>query len=190
MQTSDNEGPSLEQQLKDSRVIAGSALETLIKQNQDFSILDPSELHDDLPFPLWLRVFVRKTHPEIDFSGGKVRISAYHERDSLLHDPSSGPPRGPSRRRDVQALFQGIVDFGDQPCWPRPAKEPVMPANVAITQDTSNPYSESDIAINPGNVQQIIAASNANAGSTQAQYWSHDGGSHLDRQQLAHGQYR
>jgi hypothetical protein len=51
-----------------------------------------------------------------------------------------------------------------------------MPANVAITQDTSNPYSESDIAINPGNLQQIIASSNANNGSTMAQYWSHDAG--------------
>ena len=62
-------GPSLEQQLKDSRVIAGSALETLIKRNQDFSILAPSELQDTLPFPLWLRVFFRKAHPELDFSG-------------------------------------------------------------------------------------------------------------------------
>ena len=51
-----------------------------------------------------------------------------------------------------------------------------MPANVAITQDTANPYSESDITINPYNVSQIIAASNANNGTTQAQYWSHDAG--------------
>jgi len=65
-------GPSLEQQLKDSRVIPGSALETLIKQNQDFSILDPGEINDDGPFPLWLRVYVRKSHPEIKFSGGKT----------------------------------------------------------------------------------------------------------------------
>ena len=66
-------GPSLEQQLKDSRVIPGSALETLIKQNQDFSILDPSELNDGGPFPLWLRVYVRKSHPELTFSGTPIR---------------------------------------------------------------------------------------------------------------------
>ena len=71
--TASHRGPSLEQQLKDSRVIAGSALETLIKQNQDFSILDPSELNDGGPFPLWLRVYVRKTHPELTFSGTPVR---------------------------------------------------------------------------------------------------------------------
>jgi hypothetical protein len=72
-QTASHQGPSLEQQLKGSGVIAGSALELLIKQNQDFSILDPSEFDDDLGFPLWLRVFVRKTHPEITFSGTPIR---------------------------------------------------------------------------------------------------------------------
>jgi hypothetical protein len=51
-----------------------------------------------------------------------------------------------------------------------------MPANVAITQDTSSPYSESDIRFNPNNLQQIIAASNANLASTEGQYWSADGG--------------
>jgi hypothetical protein len=51
-----------------------------------------------------------------------------------------------------------------------------MPANVAITQDTANPYSEADIRINPNNLLQIIAASNANNGASQAQYWSSDGG--------------
>jgi hypothetical protein len=71
-QTASRQRPSLEQQLKDSRVIEGSALETLIKKNQDFSILDPGELNDGGPFPLWLRVYVRKSHPEIKFSGGKT----------------------------------------------------------------------------------------------------------------------
>lgn len=51
-----------------------------------------------------------------------------------------------------------------------------MPTNIAISQDTSNPFSECDIRINPSNTQQIIAGSNANNGSTQAQYWSNDGG--------------
>ena len=52
-----------------------------------------------------------------------------------------------------------------------------MSANVAITQDTANPYSESDIAIYPSNVQQIIAVSNANDNLLQLPvYWSHDAG--------------
>jgi hypothetical protein len=72
-QTASLRGPTLEQQLKGSGVTPGSALEALIKQNQDFSILDPSELNDGGPFPLWLRVYVRKSHPELTFSGTPVR---------------------------------------------------------------------------------------------------------------------
>jgi len=59
-----------------------------------------------------------------------------------------------------------------------------MPTNVAISQDTTNPFSESDISINPGNLRQIIAGSNSNAASTQAQYWSNDGGATWNQSSL------
>jgi hypothetical protein len=62
--------PSLETQLTD--VIPGSALEQLIKQNQDFSMLAPGEVNDHFAFPPWLRVWWRKIHPELDFSGPNV----------------------------------------------------------------------------------------------------------------------
>jgi hypothetical protein len=64
--------PSLDQQLRALKVRPGSALEALIKENQDFSMLEPGEAQDGLPFPLWLRVYVRKKHPEIPFSPPKV----------------------------------------------------------------------------------------------------------------------
>src|SRR5947209_17862733 len=53
-----------------------------------------------------------------------------------------------------------------------------MPANVAISQDNTQPYSEADIRANYYNPQQIIAGSNQNSGNPdpQAQYWSDDGG--------------
>jgi hypothetical protein len=96
------QGPPLEQQLIDARVIAGSKLEQLIKQNQDFSILDPSEFDDDLGFPLWLRVYVRRTHPEITFSGTPIRyplilkeILSYMVRHQDL--PEVLPPAQPSK---------------------------------------------------------------------------------------------
>lgn len=63
--------PSIEEQLGASNIRRGSALEQLVKDNQNFTLLRPEEAHDDLGFPLWLRVFVRKAHPEIDF-GPKV----------------------------------------------------------------------------------------------------------------------
>ena len=59
--------PSLEEQLSALKVKRGSALEQVIKDNQDFGLLRPEEAHDNLGFPLWLRVYARKTHPEIDF---------------------------------------------------------------------------------------------------------------------------
>lgn len=64
--------PSLEEQLSGLQVKRGSTLETLIKNNQDFQMLRPEEANDDLGFPLWLRVYFRKAHPEMDFSGGGV----------------------------------------------------------------------------------------------------------------------
>ena len=56
--------PSLETQLREARVVHGSKLEQLIRDNQDFSLLHPGEAEDGLPVPLWLRVHWRKLHPD------------------------------------------------------------------------------------------------------------------------------
>jgi|GEM_PF-2407159 len=69
--------PSVEQQLIDAKVTPGSALDRLIRENQDFGMLFPSEANDKLRLPLWLRVYWRKHHPEIDY---------------LPNDPSGGYP--------------------------------------------------------------------------------------------------
>jgi hypothetical protein len=91
--------PSLEEQLSALNVQHGSALEQLIKDNQDFSMLRPEEVNDDLGFPPWLRVYVRKTHPEIDF-GPNVgyplilkEVLAYMLRHQDL--PGGPPPTKP-----------------------------------------------------------------------------------------------
>jgi len=62
--------PSLEEQLEASRVIPGSALERLIRENQDFDRLSPDEAYDKLRLPPWLRVYWRKQHPEIQPAPG------------------------------------------------------------------------------------------------------------------------
>jgi hypothetical protein len=64
--------PTVEEQLAASKVVHGSALEALVRANQDFSILAPEEANDGLPFPPWLRVYIRKTHPELPFTGPRV----------------------------------------------------------------------------------------------------------------------
>jgi hypothetical protein len=64
--------PSVDSQLRASNVRPGSALDKLIRNHQDLSILRPDEVDDNLPFPPWLRVYWRKSHPELDFSGPRV----------------------------------------------------------------------------------------------------------------------
>ena len=60
--------PTVQEQLEKSRVQSGSALERLILENQDFSVLNPKEATDHLRIPLWLRVLYRKNHPNDRFS--------------------------------------------------------------------------------------------------------------------------
>src|SRR5438093_485830 len=71
--------PSLEQQLANDKVSPGSALEKLIRDSQDFSVLHPQEINDKLGLPPWLRVYWRKGHPEFQYSpddpaGGYPRV--------------------------------------------------------------------------------------------------------------------
>jgi hypothetical protein len=87
--------PSLEEQLGNVR--RGSALESLIRDNQDFSLLDPSEADDGIPFPPWLRVYVRKGHPEVKFSGSPVGYPLLLERvlAYMMRNQDAPTGRGP-----------------------------------------------------------------------------------------------
>jgi hypothetical protein len=95
--------PSLEQQLADAKVIPGSALDSLIRSNQDFSMLWPREANDRLRIPPWLRVHWRKNHPEArysenDPSGGYPM--ALHELYEWMirHQDLKGPEQRPNKR--------------------------------------------------------------------------------------------
>jgi hypothetical protein len=74
--------PSVEEQLEETRVVHGSALEQLIRDNQDFELLHPAELNDGLPIPPWLRVHWRKLHPE-EVPAGDSPAAAYPYPDVL-----------------------------------------------------------------------------------------------------------
>ena len=89
--------PSVEEQLGAAGVRSGSALEALIRDNQDFGLLDPSEAADGLPFPPWLRVYVRKGHPEVEFSGRPVLYPLLLERvlDYMLANQDNPTGKGP-----------------------------------------------------------------------------------------------
>jgi hypothetical protein len=60
--------PSIKEQLLADKVASNSALEKLIKENQDFHLLQPEEADDDAGLPLWLRVYWRKNHPDLQHS--------------------------------------------------------------------------------------------------------------------------
>jgi hypothetical protein len=51
-----------------------------------------------------------------------------------------------------------------------------MPNDVRLSGAQTDPRTESDIRVNYNNLQQIIAAANVDATSSQAQFWSADGG--------------
>jgi hypothetical protein len=64
--------PTLEEQLAEDHIIPGSALEQLIRENQDISLLNPAELNDRWGLPPWVRIYFRKQHPELTFTGPDV----------------------------------------------------------------------------------------------------------------------
>jgi hypothetical protein len=97
--------PTVEEQLAASKVIHGSALERLVRENQDFSLLSAEEAEDNLRLPPWLRVYWRKQHPETAPSpGDPTRGYPLALRDIYLwmitHQDLEPEPGGPERGGD------------------------------------------------------------------------------------------
>lgn len=100
--------PTLERQLSSSRVSSGTALEQLIRDNQDFEMLRPTEADDKLGIPFWLRVYWRKNHPEATYAP---------------NDPTGGYPRV------LKNLYTWMIHHQDLPSgqdYP-PASSPKAP---------------------------------------------------------------
>jgi len=163
--------PSLERQLAQDRVIPGSALETLIRENQAFSLLRADESRDKNPVPAWLRVWWRKGHPNMVYSAS---------------DPTGGYPHV---LREIHEWMLTHQDF--LPGLPEVAMSPVaendgivgvslaatVGTNSRISGAQTSSRSESDIRINFWNPSKVIAASNnISASGMQAQLYSADGG--------------
>jgi len=153
--------PTLAQQL--DGVTPGSALDALIRANQDFSLLRPEEAKDTLRLPPWLRVYWRKAHPEGNYSA---------------LDPTGGYPLV------LKEIYEWMMTHQDlQPGKPEPFVAPSSSPDATVSQEVrasglqTAARSESDVRINFLNPQQIIIGSNNIGGSgTQSQYFSSDGG--------------
>jgi len=156
--------PSVRQQLQQDKVKTGSALEQLIRANQDFQLLSEREAKDNIRVPAWLRVLFHKNNPDFvynfkDPAGGYPHaLKEIHEWMLTHQDLQIGQP-------DVGYTPEGDLDRAS------------VTGEKRISGSASNSRSESDIRLNPWNTSKVISASNNIGGSgTQAQYYSTDGG--------------
>lgn len=175
--------PALDAQLKKAHVNPGSALDKLIRQNQDFSKLKARDASDEI-VPPWLKVYWRKGHPEVDYDNGNDPTGGYplvlkeilewmvnHQDLKIAASDASLPPG---------RNFGDVDDDGDNraPGGRRiTALDATAGTNVRTSGAQTASRSESDIRINYWNPSKIIVASNNIASSgTQGVYYSSDGG--------------
>ena len=167
--------PTLDKQLRQSRVEPGTALEKLIQANQEFAMLRSEEANDKIPVPLWLRVYWRKGHPEANYSasdptGGYPHVLKEVAEWMMLHQdlvPNQADEwRAPEFDGDAEAQAKSVT-----------GEKTTVGGNLRVSGAQTVPRSESDIRINYWNPLKVIVASNNIGGSgQQAQYYSADGG--------------
>jgi len=177
--------PSVEAQLKNAHVKTGSALEKLIRDNQDFRGLTARDATDRI-VPPWLKVYWRKGHPEvkydnpIDPTGGYPLVLKEVLEWMMSHqDLKPGLPEATmAPGRSFGDLDADEADAKILPGGRRISALTATPGtNVRSSGAQTAPRSESDIRINYWNPSKIIAASNNIASSgTQGEYYSTDGG--------------
>ena len=161
--SADGRWPSLDAQLHAAAAPKGSALETLIAANQDFSVLRPEELDDDIPLPLWLRVHWRRAHPEGVYSardpagGYPLALREAYEWMRSHPDLEPGGPSASSAREP-------------EPETPSSAKIAGIGSNLRISGAQLGSRAESDIRIDPWHQARVVAA--ANGSGPQAMFYS------------------
>jgi len=160
--------PSLARQLADARVLPGSALEALIRANQDLALLRPEEASDRLGLPPWLRIYWRKAHPE-----GRYAAS----------DPTGGYPRVLHEIHEWMLSHQDLVPGTGNAATAvvgmrrSAAADATSADEERISGAQTTPRSESDIRVDPWDPTKVIAAANNISGSgQQAQLYSTDAG--------------
>ena len=155
--------PTLAAQLARDHVTQGTALDRLIRDNQEFDKLSPGEVSDKIPVPLWLRLVWRKAHPEMRYAAS---------------DPSGGYPHVLKEVHEWMLAHQDLeVGEPDIDVLPGLSQQLTAGPNQRISGSSTAPRSESDIRIDFKHPNRIISASNNIGGSgRQAQYYSTDGG--------------
>ncbi len=175
--------PSLAEQLMAAHAKPGSALEKLIKDNQDFGKLKARDAFDTI-VPPWLKVYWRKGHPEVNYdndndpTGGYPLVLKEILEWMMTHqdlkpgeaDASMAPGTSFGDHDEDEGVFSSMgLRVG--------TLDASAGTNVRTSGAQTGSRSESDIRINYWNPSKIIAASNNISGSgTQGVYYSTDGG--------------
>jgi hypothetical protein len=181
--------PGVDEQLKKAHVIPGSALEKLIRANQDFGKLKDKDAKDDI-VPPWLKVYWRKGHPEANYDNDNDPTGGYplvlKEILEWMITHQDLKPGNPNASMAPGRSFGDLDDDEAEPAGPAgPASHlrhiqslgATAGTNVRTSGAQTVSRSESDIRINYWNPSKIIAASNNIGGSgTQGMYYSSDGG--------------
>ncbi len=163
--------PTLAQQLNNAPVPiqSGSALATLISENQEFSMLRPEEAKDQRGLPPWIRVWWRKEHPEGTYVGS---------------DPTGGYPLVLKEIWEWMLHHQDLQPGTAEPDRAAGEAESDLEADAAtvsgeqrISGAQTTPRSESDIRVNYFDPTKILGASNSIVGGGhQAVFFSTDSG--------------
>jgi hypothetical protein len=159
--------PTLDQQLAADRVPPGSALDRLIRDSQDSTLLRAGEAGEPLPLPLWLRVAWRRHHPR--------------GRDSPA-DPTGGYPLVLQEVHEWLAAHPDLRSAAPTPrtplaVAPRPGASgtPAESDEQRATGVETGPRYESMIRVDERNPSRIVGAANSGDGPEQM-FFSHDGG--------------
>ena len=156
--------PTLEEQLGASRVVPGSALEKLIRRNQDFSVLSEHDFTTNTRLPLWLKAWWRKEHPELEYSssdptGGYPLVlkevlewmETHQDLKPGLPEPTRQPGWDALSDQDVEGAPRGNAEAGEAGEAARltvGALSAAIAGNLRVSGSATAPRSESDIRVN------------------------------------------
>jgi len=129
--------PSIDEQLAQAQSeatdrLAGTALERLIRENQDFELLNPEEaVNDKIELPPWLRVAFRKAHARDEF-------------EYRADDPTGGYPLA------LDALYEWMLNHPDLEPGPEGGGETTLLGDDPLDRSDDDPIGTADAASDPG----------------------------------------
>ena len=171
--------PSVEEQLKAAHAKPGSALEKLIRANQDFGRLEARDAGDTI-VPPWLKVYWQKGHPEGDYDNPNDPMGGYpHVLKEILEWMVHHQDLKPGNPEATLSPGRSFGDLDEETLESMKVATNGASAgtNVRTSGAQTSSRSESDIRINYWDPSKIIAGSNNISGSgQQGMYYSSDGG--------------